>query len=213
MNISKQYLSSGHAKRPGGNYTKTSITIHSTGNLHSTAQNERDWLDNPKNTRIASWHYVVDEKEVIQAIPDNESAYHCGMSKGNKYSISIEICESGDRRKTLLNVAQFVAMKLQELGLTIYDIKRHYDWTSKVCPRILIDISHIKGGMDWKWFLQEVENNMIQVEKIKMIVNGQEKEVERILVNGTNYIKIRDIADSLNCNISNNGSIPILTSK
>ena len=89
MNISKQYLSSGHRNRPGGTYQKTSITIHSTGNLHSTAQNERDWLDNPKNTRIASWHYVVDEKEVIQAIPDNEPAYHCGLSKGNKYSLSI----------------------------------------------------------------------------------------------------------------------------
>ena len=213
MNISKQILSPRSSKRPGGNYTKTTITIHSVGNMKSTAQNERDWLDNKSNTRDASWHYVVGEDTIIQAIPDNEEAWHCGVTAGNRHSLSVEICESGDRRQTLFNAAQFVAAKLKELGLTINDVKRHYDWTSKNCPRILIDRSFIKGDMDWKWFLQEVENNMIQIEKIKMIVNGHEKEVSRILVDGTNYIKIRDVADKLGYNISSNGNIPVLTKK
>lgn len=146
--VSKQYLADWHRLRPKGNFKKTSITIHSTGNETSTAQNERKWLDNPTNKRGASWHYVIDEKEVIQAIPDNEEAWHSGKKEGNQHSIGIEICESGNRKKTLENAAEFTAVKLRELGLNISNLKKHYDWTKKICPRILIDNSFIKNGMN-----------------------------------------------------------------
>lgn len=51
------------------------------------------------------------------------------------------------------------------------------------------------------------------VEKSKIIVNGKEYFVERILKDGTNYIKIRDLADAFGYTVSNNGSIPVLTKK
>ena len=51
------------------------------------------------------------------------------------------------------------------------------------------------------------------VEKSKMIVNGKEYSVERILKDGTNYIKIRDVAAALDLDVSNKGSIAVLTSK
>ena len=51
------------------------------------------------------------------------------------------------------------------------------------------------------------------VTKAKMIVDGREIEVERILKNGTNYIKIRDIATALDLKVSNKGNIPVLESK
>lgn len=156
----KRLLSKNHRCRPGGDWCKSLITIHSTGNPYSTAQGERNWLDNPTNTREASWHYVVDENEIIQAIPDSEEAWHCGNKDGNRFSIGIEICESGDREKTLRNAAIFTANKLKELKLSADDMVRHYDWTKKDCPRILIDKRYIKGGMDWQWFKGEVERNM-----------------------------------------------------
>ena len=40
------------------------------------------------------------------------------------------------------------------------------------------------------------------VEQAKLIVNGKEYTVERILKDGTNYIKIRDIADVLRYEVS-----------
>ena len=46
-----------------------------------------------------------------------------------------------------------------------------------------------------------------------MIINGKEIEVERILKNGTNYVKIRDIAKALELDVSNKGNIPILSKK
>lgn len=51
------------------------------------------------------------------------------------------------------------------------------------------------------------------VEQAKLIVNGKEYTVERILKDGTNYIKIRDIADALGYEISNQGSTAVLTKK
>lgn len=51
------------------------------------------------------------------------------------------------------------------------------------------------------------------ITKGKVIVNGVEYEVERILNNGTNYIKIRDIARILGLEVGFTGNTPILNSK
>lgn len=51
------------------------------------------------------------------------------------------------------------------------------------------------------------------VEKAKLIVNGKTVEVSRILKDGNNYIKIRDIADAIGYNVTSNGSVAVLTKK
>jgi len=163
VKIIQQILPLNHRLRTKGTYKKTTITVHSTANTGSTAKNERDWLDNKSNTRDASWHYVVGENVIIQALPDDAEAWHCGDSNGNKYSLSVEICESGDRKKTLHNAAEFVAQKADELGLSENKIVRHFDWSGKNCPRILIDDNYIKDGMDWKWFIGEVKKFMAKI--------------------------------------------------
>lgn len=58
---------------------------------------------------------------------------------------------------------------------------------------------------------EEVDDEV--VEQAKLIVNGKEYTVERILKDGTNYIKIRDIADVLGYEISNQGSTAVLTKR
>ena len=62
-------LRKGHRLRPGGAYPKTTITIHSTANPHSTALGERQWLDNPSNARQAAWHYCVDDSDISMRFP------------------------------------------------------------------------------------------------------------------------------------------------
>lgn len=141
MNINVQHIPKTTAfnRRPGKVMNPEYLTIHSTANLKSTAQNERDWLTNPSNTRTASWHLVVDDKQVIEAIPQNEIAWHAGDGKngpGNNKSISIEICESGDREKTIKNAVKLSAQILREKGWGIERLRRHYDWSGKHCPRI-----------------------------------------------------------------------------
>lgn len=185
MTIIKNLLPYHSTLRPADTDNKLSITIHSTANLNSTALNERAWLENPANTRIASWHYCVDENMIIQAIPDNESAYHCSNSRGNKTSLSIEICESGNRKKTLINAAKFVAKKLHEHNLTLLDIKKHQDWVNKVCPRILIDNVYIRDGLDWNWFIKTVHSFYVEDEMTQAEFNNFMD----------NYLKSRAIKD------------------
>jgi len=160
LNIKEQLLGKNHALRPGGKYKKTSVTIHSTANPSSTAQNERDWLDNPSNARQAAWHYVAGEDIAICAIPDEEEAWHCGVQKGNRESISIELTESGDRKKVLETGAALTAILLDRHSLGISDITTHMAHSGKNCPRILFDKNYIKDGMDWDYFIKRVENYM-----------------------------------------------------
>lgn len=57
------------------------------------------------------------------------------------------------------------------------------------------------------------EEEREMVEKSKIIVDGKEIAVERILKNGTNYVKVRDLAVALNLDVSNKGNIAVLTHK
>ena len=136
MNYKIQHIPFNKGKRPGEKINAEYITIHSTANEKSSAQNERDWLVNPYNNRTASWHIAVDEKEAVEAIPLDEMAYHTGDKKGNNLSIGIEICESGNREKTLKNAAILVADILYKRGWGVDRLKRHFDWSGKNCPRI-----------------------------------------------------------------------------
>lgn len=142
--------------RPGTITKHEYLTIHSTGNSSSSARNERDWLTNKNNTRIASYHIVVDEEEAIEVIPLNEISYHAGTKAGNEQSIGIEICESGDRTKTILNAVELVAKLLKERGWGVDRLRRHYDWSGKICPSIMA-----KDNWDgWKGFKQMVEKEL-----------------------------------------------------
>lgn len=154
MEIRQALLKKGHRVRPGTPLNYQYITIHSTGNHNSSADSERRWLDNPDNTREASWHICIDAKEAVMAIPLNEVAWHAGS--GNSKSIGVEICESGDRKKTLDHAAKVVAKLLKDKGLNISHLKRHYDWTNKNCPSIL----SANNWAGWEDFKKEVNRYM-----------------------------------------------------
>lgn len=47
------------------------------------------------NNNEVSFHYAVDDVEVVQGIPENRNAWHAGdkgNGKGNREGIAIEIC-------------------------------------------------------------------------------------------------------------------------
>ena len=147
-------------RRPGIKMTAEYLTIHSTANPRSTARNERGWLVNPSNKRTASFHIAVDDKESVECIPLNEVAYHAGNRNGNYKSIGIEICESGNRQKTLQNAIWLTAKMLYERNWGIDRLKRHFDWSGKICPGIMAS----NNWQGWAEFKQNVAN---ELEKIK----------------------------------------------
>jgi N-acetylmuramoyl-L-alanine amidase len=146
-------FSAAYNRMPNITMRPNSITIHSTGNPTSSAKNERAWLENPTNKRTASWHYVVDENTIIEAIPPNYVAWHAGdgNGQGNMASISIEMCESGNRDRVLVKTKELVKYLMNKHN--IRKVVRHYDWTKKNCPRIL---NHDGKWTDWYPFLADI---------------------------------------------------------
>lgn len=133
------------------------ITIHNTAN-DATARNEVNYMLN--NSNQVSYHFAVDDKEAVQAIPLNRNAWHAGdggSGKGNRKSIGIEICfsKSGGTRfeKSEKNAAYLTAVLLKERGWSINRVKRHKDWSGKNCPHRTIT----KG---WSRFLNMVKKEL-----------------------------------------------------
>jgi N-acetylmuramoyl-L-alanine amidase len=117
-------------------------------------------LTYPNNGRTVSWHIVVDEKEAIRGDTAQRGAWAAGdgaNSPGNRTSIHIELCESGDYAKTLANAAELVASMLQERGWGVERLRRHWDWSGKVCPRLMFDDSRWIG---WSTFCNIVRDQM-----------------------------------------------------
>ena len=194
------------------------IVIHYTGNDGDTDENNGSFFKN--NETGTSAHYFVDDDSVTQSVPDNYVAWHCGTTGSYKHkscrnsnSIGIEICDDVKNgtiypsAKTISNVLELVAYLMNKYAIPKENVIRHYDVTGKHCPSYWVDNNKWKSE-----FWNKIEVDYV-VEKSKMIVDGKEIPVERILHNGTNYIKIRDVASAVNYNISAKGSIPVLTKK
>lgn len=75
---------------------------------------------------------------------------------------------------------------------------------------ILVNSGHtvmvLENGLYWEEELEMVENSRI-------IVNGKEVPVKRILKDNSNYVNVRDLAAALNLEVGFKGSIATLTSK
>ncbi len=136
-------------KRPGVKRRIKSIVVHNTANLNSTAQNERDYLVNPTNTSSTSFHMVVDENEIVEAVPVTEVAFHAGSSKDNKEGIGIEICESGNYEAAEENAVKMIAYLMKTYDIPLSQVKTHQDCSGKECPRLILN--------HWGHFLERVE--------------------------------------------------------
>ena len=144
---------------PNTKITPTSITIHNTGNIGAPAKNNHNYMKNCNKSgdRIASWHFTVDDKEIIQAVPTNCKAWHAGNATGNNSSIGIEICMFNDaerQKQAYLNAIELVKILMEHHGFGISQVKQHYNWTKKDCPTWL---RSGKFGYTWKWFTEQCQ--------------------------------------------------------
>lgn len=141
IKIKKVYIPSGAKNRPAGKSPMTSITIHETGNYAkgADANAHATYLASSAGASSqSSWHYTVDDKAIVQHLPDNETAYHAGdgaNGQGNTTSISIEICVNadGDFIKAKENAASLVRLLKSEHS-SIKNIYQHNHWNGKDCP-------------------------------------------------------------------------------
>ncbi len=129
------------------------IVLHWVANPNTTAKQNRNYFEKRKNglDGYGSAHYIIDDKEILQCIPDNEMAYHVGSEEYTDYGLNIssypnartlgvEFCHNdweGEPTGEVYNKIVYLLFELckkYELN-PIKDICRHFDITGKVCPK------------------------------------------------------------------------------
>lgn len=147
----------------------TCIVVHNTAN-DASAKNEVEYMQS--NNKQTSFHYAVDDKETILAIPLNRNAWHAGdgrNGKGNREGISIEICysKSGGERfiKAEKRAAKLIASILDEKGWSISRVTKHQDYAKKYCPHRTLDLG-------WERFLKMIEAERKKSFKVRVTVDS-----------------------------------------
>ena len=160
------------------------IVVHNTAN-DASANNEIEYMKS--NNNKVSFHYAVDDTEIVQGIPENRNAWHAGdgNGNGNRKGIAIEICysKSGGERfdKAEENAAEFIASKLKEKGWTIDKVKKHQDFANKYCPHRTLDYG-------WERCLNKIREQLgLQTKPIEdnKDYSGGSDEPVRTYVNGS----------------------------
>ena len=129
------------------------VVIHNTAN-DAPAENEIAYM--VRNDNQVSFHYAVDDQEIVQGIEENRNAWHCGDGNGdgNRSGIAIEICysKSGGQKFEAAekNAAELAASILKKYGWGIDRLKKHQDFNGKYCPHRTLD-------MGWERFVKMVE--------------------------------------------------------
>lgn len=199
MEIQEMYLTINKYSRPNQRLQKvTHIVVHWVGNPGSTAVNNRNYFENLKNganKTYASSHYIIGLKgEVICCVPENEIAYHANHA--NSYSIGIENCHpdatgkfTEDTYNALVTLCAQLCKKYNLNPTT--SLIRHYDVTKKVCPKYFVE--HPDA---WERFKKDVIVRLAEdtPNTIKINLFGQIVEVETIVKDNANYVKLRSLA-------------------
>lgn len=161
------------------------ITVHNTAN-DASAANEVAYHN--RNDNEISYHVAIDDKEVIQCIPFNRNAWHCGdgQGAGNRKSIGVEICysKSGGPRYVAAeeNAVQYIASLLKQFGWGVECIKKHQDWSGKYCPHRILDEKRwgsFKGRVQKA--LDTLNTPKMEGEKMELLTNTGRAELKALL--------------------------------
>lgn len=150
--------------------TPTRIVVHNTAN-DATARNEISYMTN--NNNETSFHYAVDDKEIVQGLPLDRNGWHSsdGNGKGNREGIAIEICYSksgGDRFiKAEENAVDLIVYLLKKYNWGIDRVTKHQDYCGKYCPHRTLD-------MGWDRFIKMISD------KLNVSNSKNEKSIEEL---------------------------------
>ena len=177
----KQKLCNPTNYRQGRTQAIKYIVIHYTGNNGDTAAGNANYFANNGGIE-ASAHYFVDENEVYRSVLDADTAWHCGDTSynhpecRNANSIGVEICSRRDvlgryyfADEAVNRAVKLAKEKMDEYGIGVDCVVRHYDVTGKICPA-----PFVSDEVQWKVFknrLIEEEDEMVRYQKLSDIPN------------------------------------------
>ena len=167
LNLRVELIADGRPNRSGVSISPTKVTIHNTSNtgVGANAAAHSKWVRNtgyytlPSGKKNwVSWHFTVDDTEVIRHLPLGEKGWHAGSAEGNATSIGVEVCmHSGiDQAAAFDRAARLVATLLYDLNLSIADVVTHRKWTGKNCPVLLLAGGH--EADKWAQFKGQIQH-------------------------------------------------------
>lgn len=160
--ITQMLLTPNEYSRPGDELKEVNgVVIHYVGNPGTSAENNRNYFENLKDTkeRSASSHYIVGlSGEIIQCVPLEEISY--ASNNRNYDTIAIEVCHPDATGKfsqvTYDAVVELTAALCRSYNLNpMTDVLRHYDVSGKECP-----LYYVKNEEEWNYFLLQVNSKM-----------------------------------------------------
>jgi N-acetylmuramoyl-L-alanine amidase len=146
MTLREEFIPINTPPRPGlPLHAPMAITIHWIGPYPNQSPYDviKWWKTGPDGKGIqASAHYVIKNDLIINCIPTDEVAWHCG-SKGNYTSIGIEVVPAS--RNGEFSTESIASLKELIEKWPDLELLRHYDWTQKDCPRYYTPITGLMG--------------------------------------------------------------------
>lgn len=176
------------------------IVVHNTAN-DASAINEISYMRS--NNNKVSFHYAVDDVEIVQGILENRNAWHAGdggSGQGNRKGIAIEICysKSGGERfnKAEENAAEFIASKLKEKGWGIDKVKKHQDFSNKYCPHRTLDLGWDRFLNKIRSYLEE-ENTQIDIPNLSGYTGNSIVDALNSVGYNSSYSSRKELANKL----------------
>ncbi|MGE7951617.1 N-acetylmuramoyl-L-alanine amidase [Lysinibacillus xylanilyticus] len=140
----------------GKGNVKKYIVVHETDNTRSGADADAHArLQYNGNSRSASWHYTVDDKEAVQSFEHSWRCWAAGSTTGNNQGIQVEVCvnSDGNYQKAMQNAAELVAKIMKDEGISISNVVQHNHFSGKNCPRNMRE-----GKITWSQFITMIKN-------------------------------------------------------
>lgn len=184
----------------------TRIVVHNTAN-DASAKNEVAYMR--RNNNQVSFHYAVDDKQIVQGIPENRNAWHSGdggNGKGNREGIAIEICysKSGGTKfsKAEANAVELIVDILKRYGWGIDKVTKHQDYNGKYCPHRTLDLGWDRfiNMIDAKLNPNDVVSKsigMIAEEVIKGLWGNGSDRKKRLTNAGYDYAQVQAAVNAI----------------
>ena len=163
--VTKKYLTKRERSRSGNKLNELKeIVVHYVANKGTTALQNWNYFETQNQTYVSA-HFIIDlDGSILQCMPLDEVAWAIGTTEGNYSTISIECCHPDSTGKftdaTYESLVKLVSWLCNEYGLSVDNVKRHYDYPRntngviwhKQCP--LYFVNHPE-----KW--EEFKNSLL----------------------------------------------------
>lgn len=134
VKIVKNYYTKNACYVNNRNYTKKGIIVHATATPGVMAMQFRNRWDNPTIKKAVG--AFLDDKEVVECLPQTREQWHVATHEGNRYWYGFEICEDLDHSKEYFlksyqNAVEYTAEMTKRLKCKVDNIYSHREANRK----------------------------------------------------------------------------------